>query len=412
MDFGGILRPGDAILVSQASAEPLTLTEALVAQRHAIGGVSVFLGVQLTDTFRPEHADALRFSSFGAMEGNFRLAEAGKLDLFPVHYSEVPRLIESGRLRCDVALLSLSPPGPDGRSSIGVCHDWMLEAARRARVVIAEVNERMPWTYGSEELPEIRIERMVQSSRALPVYPPPEIGETERAIACRAASYIEDGAVLEMGIGAIPSAILAQLSDRRDLGVHSGLLTDSVVELIERGVVTNSRKTIDRGHTVTGMLWGSEKLYRLAERNPAIRLRPIRYTHDLSVIASIDNFVGINGAVEVDLTGQINAEMAGRHYVGGIGGQGDFMRGALLARGGRSIIALPSTTRDGARSRIVARIDSGVVTTARADADVIVTEWGAAELRGATIPERIARMLAIAHPKHREALERALRDFR
>lgn len=411
MDFAGILRPGDAILVSQASAEPLTLTEALVAQRHAIGGVSVFLGVQLSDTFKPEHAGAIGFSSFGAMEGNFLLARAGKLDVFPVHYSEVPRLLESGRIRCDVALLTLSPPNAQGEASLGTCRDWMEDAARRARVVIAEVNERMPWTYGEERMRELRIDHVVRSSRPLPEYPPPEIGDTEREIARHAARYIEDGAVLETGIGAIPSAILAQLSDRRDLGVHSGLITDSVVDLIERGVVTNSRKTIDRGVTVAGMLWGTEKFYRLVARNRAIRFRPIRYTHDLRVIASIDNFVGINGAVEVDLTGQINAETAGPHYVGGIGGQGDFMRGALLARGGRSIIALPSTARGGELSRIVARIDSGVVTTARADADVIVTEWGAAELRGATISERIERMLAIAHPRHREALERAVRDF-
>ncbi|MCL4744563.1 MAG: acetyl-CoA hydrolase [Burkholderiaceae bacterium] len=406
LDLARIVRPGDRVFWGQGSSEPLTLSEALVRQRHDIGEIGVFLGVSFSDTLAPEHADKLSFVSYGAMGTNQRLARAGVLDVLPCHYSRIPDLLARGALRCDVAMIQLSAPDDAGRYSLGVANDYMLDAARVARVVIAEVNDRAPWTHGAALLGETRIDYLVRTSRELPRPTPHEIGETERAIGAHAAPYVPLGAVLETGIGAIPDAILASLRGHRDLGVHTGILGDGVVELIEAGVVNNRLKPIDRGVTVSGLLSGSEGLYRYADRNPAIRLSPARYTHSAAVMARFDCLVAINSALEVDLSGQVNAEASESAYLGAVGGQGDFVRAALASARGRSIIALPSSARGETISRIVSRLSGGVATTPRSDADLVVTEWGVAELRGCTIGERAERMIAIAHPAFREQLER------
>jgi acyl-CoA hydrolase len=220
------------------------------------------------------------------------------------------------------------------------------------------------------------------------------------------AGYIEDGAVLQVGIGAVPDAILRLLKDRRDLGVHSGMIGDGLVDLVEAGVITNARKPIDPGISITGALIGTRRLYEFVNRNPKIGMRSSAYTHDATVLSRLPRLVTINSAVEVDLTGQVNAEQSGSHYLGGTGGQVDFVRAGLRSPGGRSIIALPATARDGKVSRITASL-SGPVTTARSDVDVIVTEFGAAELKGQTLPERARRLVAIAHPDFQEELSRA-----
>jgi acetyl-CoA hydrolase len=211
---------------------------------------------------------------------------------------------------------------------------------------------------------------------------------------------------LETGIGAIPDAILSALRDRRDLGIHSGLMGDSWIDLIEAGAVTNARKTIDRGECTAGVLFGTPRLYRFAHNNPQVVLQPVTHTHNVEVMGRLDNFIAINSAIEVDLTGQVNAELAGADYIGAVGGQVDFVRGAWRSRGGRSIIALPATAKSNTLSRVVSQIASSVVTTPRSDADLVITEWGVADLRAQTLPERARRMIAIAHPDFREQLER------
>jgi acyl-CoA hydrolase len=231
------------------------------------------------------------------------------------------------------------------------------------------------------------------------------IGPVEEAIARHVGRYIEDGTTIQIGIGAIPDAVLAGLGDRRDLGIHSGLISDRVAELMQRGVMTNARKPIDTGIATCASLRGTKMLYDFAHKNRAIRLFTMMHTHRLEILGQLDKLVAINSAVEVDLTGQINAEIADGVHVGAVGGQGDFVRGALMCSHGRSVIAMPATAREGKVSRVVAHL-SGVVTTARSDADVIVTEYGAAELRGQPIDERMRRMVAIAHPDFREALAR------
>ncbi|NYT37825.1 acetyl-CoA hydrolase/transferase family protein [Allopusillimonas soli] len=413
LDLRRFIRPGDTILWGQGPAEPLALSRAVVRQRHALGGCRVFVGPSYCGTLRPGGVDGLALQSYCGIGDNSALISDGLMDVIPVHCSTIPRLIDEGLLACDVVFLHLSEPGPDGKCSPGIANDYLLEAARRARVVIAQVNARMPWTYcGEDALDGIRIDAVVPVDDALPELPSAPAGETEKRIARHACAFIPDGAVLETGIGAIPDAILGGLRGHRDLGIHSGMISDGVVDLIECGTVTNARKTRDRGLTVTAVMFGTERLYRHAQGNPGYRLHPYRYTHDIGTLADLDRFVAINSAVEVDLTGQVNGEVANGRYVGAVGGQLDFIRGALRSRGGRSIIALPSTARRASVSRIVCQLTQDVVTSPRADADIIVTEWGAAQLRGQPLAERARRMIAIAHPDHRAGLEAALRAAR
>lgn len=406
IDLKGMVRAGDTVFWGQGTSEPLTLSEALVRQRADLGRINVFLGASFSNTLQPEHADFLSFTSYGGIGANQRLSKAGVLRILPCHYSHIPALIARGELRCDVAFLQLSAPNATGEYSLGVANDYMLDAARGARVVIAEINDQAPWTYSSEPPTGIRIDYLVHASRPVVALKAQTIGEVERQISLHAARYIPDGAVLETGIGAVPDAVLSALHGHRNLGVHTGMIGDSVMELMEAGVVTNLLKPVDRGISVTGVLFGSERLFKFAHENQAIRLSPARYTHGASVLARFANLVAINSAVEVDLTGQVNAEVSDSAYIGAVGGQVDFVRAATNSAHGRSIIALPSTAQLGKRSRIVARTSGGVTTTPRSDADIVVTEWGAAELRGQTIPERTRRMIAIAHPAFREQLER------
>ncbi|MDH4191547.1 MAG: acetyl-CoA hydrolase [Betaproteobacteria bacterium] len=404
IDLTRILRPGDGLLWGQGPAEPQTLVEALVAQRAALSGCSAFLGVNYTGIVRPEHADHLRLSAYCGAGHNRALADAGVLDIHPHPYSRLADLIRSGRIRADVVLLQVSPPNERGEYSLGLAAEYLVPALERARAIIAEVNDQVPWTYSERLLRDSDIALALPSSRTPAGVPVAAPGDTERRIALHAAPYISDGATLELGLGSLPDAILAALGERRDLGIHSGALGDGIVDLMHRGVVTNARKPIDAGQTVGGVLFGTRKLFDFARNNPAIQLRSVEHTHAPGILAQFERFIAINSAIEVDLTGQVNAEVAQDRYLGAVGGALDFIRAANQSRGGASIIALPSSI--GAKaSRIVAQI-AGPVTTPRSEAGVFVTEWGAADLRGLTLRERVSRMIAIAHPQFREPLER------
>ncbi len=403
IDFASVIRPGDTVAWGQSNAEPLPLTRKLLEQRHDIGPFRVFLGAGTHDTCRPEHADCIDFVSYCGTGANRALAKAGALDILPCHYSQFPQMMESGQFPIDVLLLQLAPPDAQGRYSLSIAHEYLIPAIERARAIVAEVNEQAPWTYGERYLRDEDIDVILPTSRALTDSPPSAAGETDLAIARHVAGLIEDGATIQLGLGAIPEAILACLTDRRDLGIHSGTIGDKVADLMESGVINNARKTVDTGKTVAGVMMGSRRIHDFAHRNDAIQFRSTRYTHDPNVLASIDRFVAINSAVEVDLSGQINAEIAGGMYVGAVGGALDFLRGARRSHGGLPVIALPSTAGKGA-SRIVSSL-SGPVSTPRSDAGIIVTEYGVADLRGLTLRQRRERMLAIAHPDYRRALE-------
>ncbi|TDN59205.1 acetyl-CoA hydrolase/transferase C-terminal domain-containing protein [Paraburkholderia sp. BL10I2N1] len=403
IDFASIVLPGDTIMWGQANAEPVPLTQALVAQRHRIGQFRVFLGAGATDTCKPEHADCIDFVSYCGTGTNRALARAGALDVLPCHYSQFPQMIRSGALKVDVLLLQLAPPDEEGRYSLSIAHEYLIPALDTARIIVAEINDQAPWTYGERYLRDDDLDFTLPTSRAPLENAPGKAGDIELAIAGHVADWIEDGATLQFGLGAIPEAVLARLSDRRDLGVHSGTIGDKVADLMDAGVINNTRKSVDRGLTVAGVMMGSRRIHDFAHRNSAVQFRSTSYTHDPDVLAHIDRFVALNSALEVDLSGQINAEIAGGGYVGAVGGALDFLRAARRAKGGLPVVALPSTTGKGA-SRIVSTL-SGPVSTPRSDAGIIVTEYGVADLRGLTLTQRRERLLAIAHPDYRAVLE-------
>lgn len=404
IELRAFIRPGDTVTFGQGTAEPQTLTEALVAQRADFGGrFRVFLGSAFTETFAPEHRDCIDFLGVGGIGTNRRLTKAGCLDVIPCHVSSIPDLIRSGVVPVDVLMVQVSPPNEKGEYSPALANDFMRVAAERARVVIAEVNARVPQATCMAPLTASDIDVVVETDRPLIQLPAAKVGELECQVAKHVDAYIPDRATLQVGIGAIPEAIMALLTQRRDLGLHSGMIGDSVVDLMEAGVITNAGKGIDPGVSVTGVLFGTDRLYRFAHRNPAIRVCPIDYTHGADTLGRLKRLVSINSALEVDLTGQVNAEVLGSEYVGAVGGQVDFVRAAARCKDGVSIIAFASSAKGGAISRIVPRL-SGPVTTPRSDVDIIATEHGAVRLRGLPLGERVKAMISIAAPQHREAL--------
>ncbi|PTU30180.1 acetyl-CoA hydrolase/transferase family protein [Stenotrophobium rhamnosiphilum] len=410
LDLAKFLKRGDRIVWGQACGEPQTLIEALIAQAESIGDLSAFTATSFSGLLTPESVSKFSLSSMGAIGALRTLTAANCLSIIPSHVSQIGPMIEQGIIGCDVAFVQVSPADADGNHSLGLISDHMQSAVAKARVVIAEVNDQVPYTYG-EKLPASRIDCAVHVSRMPVEVAAAKIGETDEAIAKFAAAFIEDGAVLQTGVGAVPDAILRLLSDRRDLGVHSGMLGDGLVDLVEAGVVTNARKAIDKGVSINGALIGTRKLYQWVNRNAKVRMCAASYTHDAAVLAQLDRLVTINSALEVDLSGQVNAEQSGSQYFGGTGGQVDFVRAGTRSRGGHSIIALPATAKGGSISKIVTKL-SGPVTTARTEVDIIVTEFGAAELKGQSLAERSRRLIAIAHPNFREELDRAAHEIR
>ena len=407
IDLRRYLRPGDTVLVGQGTSEPRTLVESLIEQRFELAPLRVFIGASFTGLFRPEHAGPLKFVSYGAVGRTAALARAGVLSIIPLHIGTLPSLIRERTLRIDAVLAQVGEPDREGNHSLGLVSDYLPAAIGCARVTIVEVNARVPFTGGDSIIRAEQIAATVQDDRPLvTVDRRPSLPEDE-AIGRLVAELVPDGATLQFGIGGTPDATLAHLRGRKDLGVHSGLISDALLDLIEAGAVTNGLKEIDRGLTVTGALFGSDRLYRWANRNVTLAMRSLDYTHHPRVLAALESLHAINSAVEVDLTGQINGEFAGGRYIGTVGGQGAFARAAITSARGRSIVALPSTANGGAVSRIVSSPSGAITSTSRADADVVVTEHGVAHLRGATLEERIRRMIAIAAPAHREDLGRA-----
>ena len=374
-ELAGIIRAGDGVILGQACAEPQALSEALVAQRAAFSGASVFLGVNYAGILKPEHADHLRLSSYCGAGHNRALADAGVLDIHPHPYSRLAALIRERRIPCDVALVQVSRPNARGEYSMGLAVDYLPPAIETARVLIGEVNDRVPWTNTEKRLHKDDFDLLIESSREPATPPPARSGDTEAAIGRNAAAFIPDGATLEFGLGVLPDAVCSALSGRKGLKIHSGTIGDGVIGMDVKDIVC-------------GQLIGSRRLFDFARDNPAVQLRSTEYTHEARVLASLKAFVAINSAVEVDLTGQVNAEVAKGSYLGAVGGALDFIRAASFSPGGVSLLVLPA-------ARIV-RTLSGPVATPRSEAGVIVTERGAADLRGCTLKERERRMLAIS----------------
>ncbi len=402
LDLAQWVRPGDGVVFQQGCGEALSLSEKFVAQRAAYSGAGVFFGSGFSRSFQPEHADHLRFTGIGGIGTLRKLASAGALDPIPCHISAIEGLLRQRIIRADVVMLQVSEPNARGEYSWGLVNDYVRTAVQQARVVIAEVNRQIPWTHCDRPLTADEITVAVPTDRAPLELPAAPFGALERRIAQHLGDLIGDRTTLQMGIGAVPEAIMGMLADRRELGIHSGMVGDALVDLMERGVVTNAHKGIDAGVTVSGVLFGTPRLYRFAHRNPQIRLCPTSYTHHIATLSRLKNFVSINSALEVDLTGQVNAEAIGSDYIGAVGGQVDYVRAAAQSEGGVSIVALPAAGKQG-DSKIVARL-SGPVTTARSDVDLVATEHGVAQLRGRSLRQRIRALVGIAPPEHRERL--------
>lgn len=409
IDFARIVRPGDTVMWGQGAAEPLTLIETLLEQRHRIGPFRVFVAGSYSSVLRPEHLDIVTVAGLGAVGANRALCRERAMDLYPVHVSQLPVMLASGAIEVDVVLLQLARGGNGEGASLGAASAFAQHAIPRARTVVAEYNSQAPWTHTSRPFDERAVIASIETNRALPEIISRPRAEEDDGIARQAAALIDDGVILQTGIGGVPGAVLRHLHDRRALGFHGGVLGDDALALVASGAADNSTKSELSGISVTNALAGSRAVYDHAHRNPAIQVEPSFYTHGAAVLAALPRLHAINSAIEVDLTGQVGSEVAGGAYVGTVGGAVDFARGAMASPGGRSIIALPSTAGKHG-SRIVSQLRSGVVTIGRADADTVVTEHGVAKLRGVGIAERVRRMIAIAAPEHRDALEREARS--
>jgi len=374
VDLASLIAPRDGIVWGQGCAEPQTLVEALLAQRAAFSGARVFLGSSFSGILKPEHADHLRLTSYCGTGSNRALAAAGVLDILPAPYSQLGPLLRNKRIPADVVLLQVSPPNSRGEYSLGLGVEYLAPALQAARAIVAEVNDRVPWTHTEPLLRREDFALLVESSRP-PAYLAYRTGELEAAIAAHAAPFVPDGAVLECGIGNLPNAVLAVVRGRKGMSFHSGLVPEGVVDL-------------ELTQVSGGALMGTQRLFDWARDNPALKLRSSDYTHGPAVLSKLERFVAINAALEVDLTGQVNAEVAKGGYVGAVGGALDFIRAANQSPGGVALICLPS-------NRIVQTL-SGPVATPRSEAGVIVTEKGAADLRGCTLRERERRLQAIS----------------
>jgi 4-hydroxybutyrate CoA-transferase len=398
---------GAHVFVHGAAATPSVLLDALVARAAELRDVQmIHLHTEgPAPHLAPERAAQFRHRALFIGANARRAVAEHRAEYIPVFLSDIPHLIARGTLRIDVALINVSPPDRHGFCSLGTSVDVAVAAVRAAPLVIAQLNAAMPRTLGDGVIHVDEIDFGVPVERPPYCVAPPEIGAVERRIGELVAGIVPNGATVQMGIGAIPAAVAMALGGHRDLGIHTEMFTDVVVDLVERGVVTGARKEIDTGKIVSAFVVGTPRLYAFVDDNPSVELRSADYTNDSAIIRRFRGMTAINSAVEVDLTGQVCADSLGHRLLSGVGGQMDFIRGAALAPEGRAIIALPSTAAQDTCSRIVStlRPGAGVVTT-RAHVETVVTEFGIADLVGRSIPERARALIGLAHPRFRDVL--------
>lgn len=407
-----LIHSGDRVIMGHAVGVPLLFTDALVEHKDDYKDVELVQMVSMGNArfVEPDMAGHFRLNSmfFGA---HTRAAgKDGRADFTPINFHEIPGSFDD-TMPLDVAMIIVTPPDKHGYVSCGVSVDYTLPAARKAKTVIAQVNDQMPRTLGDTTLHVSEIDAFVVKSEPVIQLALPKIGEVEQKIGENCAKLVKDGDTLQLGIGAIPDAVLLFLKDKKDLGIHSEMISDGVVELIEAGVITNKKKNLHPNKTIVTFLMGTQRLYDYADDNQAVAMYPVDYVNDPYVISQNDNLVSINSCVQVDFMGQVASESVGVGQISGIGGQLDFVRGARLSKGGRSIIAIPSTAGKGKVSKIVPILDEGTtVTTPRVDVDYIVTEYGIAHLRGRSLRQRAKALINIAHPDFRESLIKAYEE--
>jgi 4-hydroxybutyrate CoA-transferase len=404
------IKSGDAVVLAHCVGEPPALVAAMAANAAQYENVEI------------KHMVSLGPGAYAApgMEKHFRVnplfASANtrgaiaerRGDFTPAFFHEVPKLFREGKLRADVLLLQVSPPDEHGYVSLGPSVDYTLQAISSAKTVIAQVNAHTPFTYGDGIVHISAFDYLVEADSPIYEIQPPKIGDVERAIGEHCAALVENGSTLQLGIGAIPDAVMLFLKDKKDLGIHSEMISDGTLELFEAGVITGAKKSMNKKRMTVTFLMGTKKLYDFAHRNPAVEVRPVDYVNHPITISKQYKMVAINSAIEVDLMGQVNAESMGLRQFSGVGGQVDFMRGVAMGEGGKAVIAMPSVTvkKDGSViPKIVPFLEHGsAITTSRNDVDYVVTEYGAALLKAQSLRQRAKNLIAVAHPAHRDLL--------
>ncbi len=401
------IRSGQQVYLQCASATPEVLLDELVDRAAELERVSiVHLHIEGPGPhLRPEMAGHFRHRALFIGPNARAAVNEGRADYVPVFLSDVPRLFRSGALKLDAVFVNATPPDEHGFCSLGTSVEAMHAAIEAADTVIVQFNRAMPRTLGDSFIHVSAINLAVEVDQPVFEVPRPVVGEVERRIGASVADLIPDGATIQLGIGAIPAATAAFLVGKRDLGVHTEMFTDSVVDLVEAGAITGARKERNRGKIVTSFVMGTRRLYDFIDDNPMVEMRPVDFTNDTHIIRTFETMTAINSAIEVDLSGQVAADSIGTRFYSGVGGQMDFIHGAALAPRGRAIIALPSTAAAGTLSRIVPFLQPGAgVVTSRAHVRTVVTEWGVAELFGRSIRERATALIAVAHPDFRDQL--------
>lgn len=401
------IKSGNRVVVGHGVGEPSVLIDAMIANREQYENVEIVHMIPMGkgQYVEPGMEKHFHHNAIFAGASTREAINSGRADYTPCFFYEVPRLFTEGYLPVDVALVTLSPPDDNGYCSFGTSVDYTKPAAECARLVIAQINEEMPRTYGDSTIHIRDVDYIVEASSPIPVLNPPKITEIEKAIGEYCASLVADGSTLQLGIGAIPDAVLLFLKDKKDLGIHSEMISDGVVELFEAGVITNRKKTLHKNKMVVTFFMGTKRLYDFAHNNPHVEMYPVSYVNDPTVVMKNHKMVSINSCIQVDLMGQVVSDSVGKRQFSGVGGQVDFVRGVSMAPDGKSIIAFPSTASQGKVSRIVSVIDEGAaVTTSRNDVHYIVTEYGIADLKGKTLKERGKALISIAHPDFRPRL--------
>lgn len=405
------IHSGNRVVVAHATGEPSHILDAMVANAAQYEKVEIVHMVAMgkAEYCKPEYGQNFHHNSFFLGATSRAAASEGRADFTPVYFSEIPSVLEE-HLHPNVTLIQVSPPDEHGYCSLGVSVDYTKTAAECADLVIAQVNRQMPRTLGDSFLHVTQFDCIVETDLPVIELAPPKISDVERAIGQNVAKLVNDGDTLQLGIGAIPDAVLLFLKEKNDLGIHTEMFSDGVVELAEQRVITNRKKTLHQGQSVATFLMGTRRLYDYVDNNPAVAMYPVQYVNDPYVIAKNDNLVSINSCVQIDMMGQVVSTSAGLRQISGVGGQIDFVRGANMSRGGRAIMAMPSTTGKGKISKIVPFLDPGsAVTTTRNDVNYVITEYGIAQLRGKTLRARAEELISIAHPDFRDELRAEFR---
>jgi len=408
-DAVSVVKSGDRVYVSGNAASPLTLTRALAGRKDELKDVEITHVLLFGEDplSRPEMEGHFRHNSLFVGPADRKAINDGRADYVPVFLYEIPDLFYSGILELDVALLHLSPPDDYGYMSLGVECLASKAAADTAKLVVAEVNDKMPRTLGDCFVHISEVDKIVEISRELPELLIKEITDVDRKIGQNIANLVEDGSTIQLGIGGIPNAALAAMHDKKDLGIHTEMVSDGIIDAMEKGVITGTTKTLHPRKSVATFLFGSRRAYEHAHDNPAFEFHPVNYVNHPTVIARNERMVAINSAVEVDLTGQVCSDSIGTRIYSGFGGQVDFIRGAAQSKGGKPIIALPATTKEGDTSKIVPFLKQGAgVVTTRADVHYVVTEHGVAFLHGKNLRQRAHALIGVAAPHFRDELEK------